>query len=89
MTLHIHIIPQSQHDILDLDGQLSRGREDERLGLADGGVDGLEDGDGEGGGFTGTGLGLGDDVAAGGDGFNGSLLDGGGFLKVCEEEVRC
>lgn len=86
MTLHVHIISQSQNDILDLNSQFPRGGKDQGLGLTDGGVDGLEDGDGEGGGFTGTGLGLSDDVSAGGDGLDGSLLDGGGFLEVCRYE---
>lgn len=47
------------------------------MGLADGNVDDLEDGDGEGCGFTGSGLGLGDGVAPFADLDDGTGLDGG------------
>lgn len=85
MALHVHVVSESEHDRLDLGGQLSSRGEDESLGFSDVGVDGLEDGDGEGRGFTGSGLSLSDDVSTFGDGENGSLLDGGGLLKVWEE----
>jgi hypothetical protein len=35
MTLHVHVVSQSENDVLDLDGQLSSRREDERLRLPD------------------------------------------------------
>jgi hypothetical protein len=82
MTLHVHVVSQGENDVLDLDGQLSSRREDERLRLPDWGIDGLKDGDAEGGGFTGTGLGLSDDISTGDDRLDGPLLDGRRLLEV-------
>lgn len=53
-----------------------------RLLLAHGGVDHLADGEGDHGCLAGAGLGLRDDVAAGDDGEDGALLDGGGLLEA-------
>jgi hypothetical protein len=54
----VHVVSEGEDDRLDLGSEFAGGGEDEGLGLADGGVDGLEHGDGESGGFTGTGLSL-------------------------------
>ena len=43
VTLDVHVVPEGQHHLLDLDGQLPGGGETEDLGLPDGGVDALED----------------------------------------------
>ena len=43
VTLDVHVVPEGQHHLLDLDGQLRGGREAEDLSLPDGGVDALED----------------------------------------------
>ena len=62
--LHVHVVAESQDDLLDLDGQLAGRREHQDLGLPHGRVDRLKDGDREGRSLTGTGLGLGNDVTA-------------------------
>jgi hypothetical protein len=79
---HVHVVAQRENDALRLDRQFTGGREDQRLGLADIAVDRLEGGDRERGSLTGTGLRLGNDVAAAGDGEDGTLLDGRGLFKV-------
>ena len=43
VTLDVHVVPEGQHHLLDLDGQLPGGGETEDLGLPYGGVDALED----------------------------------------------
>ena len=83
VTLHVHIVAQSEDDGLDLRREFASGGEDERLGLSDGDVDGLQHGDGEGGSFTRAGLGLGDDIATLGYRKNSTLLDRGGLFKIC------
>jgi hypothetical protein len=52
------------------------------LRLAKSNVDGLKNADGEGRGFTSSGLGLGNNIPAGGDGRNGTLLYGRGALEI-------
>ena len=76
VTLDVHVVPEGQHHLLDLHGQLPGGGETEHLGLPDGGVDALQDGDREGGRLSRTGLSLGDDVTTLDDRLDGSLLDG-------------
>jgi hypothetical protein len=87
VALDVHVVSQGKDDVLDLDGQFSCGRENEGLAFSDGGIDRLEDRDTERRGLTGTGLSLGDDVSAGDDGQDGSLLDSGGLLEVCERGI--
>lgn len=82
VTLNVHVVSQSEYDVLDLDGQFSSRREDEGLRLPDRGVDGLKDRDTEGGGLTRTGLGLSDDISTRNDGLDSSLLDSGRLLEV-------
>ena len=76
VALDVHVVPQGQDNLLDLNCQFSGGREAEDLGLPDGRVDALEDGHREGGSLSGTGLSLSDHVAPLDDGLDGSLLDG-------------
>lgn len=83
VALNVHVVSQGENDILDLHGEFTCRGKDERLAFPDGGVDGLEDGDAECRGFTRSRLGLGDDVSAGDDGQDGSLLDGRGLFKIC------
>ena len=76
VTLNIHVVSEGKHHLLDLYGQLPGGGEAEDLGLSDGGVDTLEDGDREGGSLSSTGLSLGYDVTTLDDRLDSSLLDG-------------
>ena len=76
VALNIHVVSKGQHHLLDLHGQLPCGGEAEDLGLSDGGVDTLEDGDREGGSLSSTGLGLGYDVTTLDNRLDSSLLDG-------------
>ena len=62
MTLDVHIVPECDHDFLDLLCEFAGGGEDERLAALDGHIELLKDGDGEGGGLSSTRLGLGDDI---------------------------
>jgi hypothetical protein len=82
VALNVHVVSESEDDRLNLGRKLSGRGENEGLGVSDGGVDGLENGDGEGGGFTRSGLSLGNNVSAFGDREDGSLLDSGGLLEV-------
>lgn len=68
MALNVHVVSQREHDRLDLGSQLSGGREDERLGVPDGGVDRLEHRDRECRRLTRSRLGLCDHVPSGDDG---------------------
>ena len=61
----------------DLDAQLARRREHQRLDMAGGAIDLLHDGDPEGGGLPGTGLRLPDQVGAGSQRRDGAGLDFG------------
>ena len=88
VALNVHVVPQSQNNILDLDSQFSGGRENESLSLPDGGIDGLQNRDTKGGGFTGTGLSLSDDVSTRDDGLDGTLLDSGGLFEVWNASAR-
>ena len=81
VDLDVHVVAESEEDLLDLDGELAGGGEDESLRLPHLGVEALEDADGEGGRLAGARLGLGDHVASLHDGLDRALLDGGGFLE--------
>ena len=82
MALDVHVVAESDDDLLNLLGELTSGRKDERLGALDVGVELLEDGNGERSGLASTRLGLRDDVVALDDGHDGTLLDSGGTLKT-------
>ena len=45
VALDVHVVTQGQNNLLDLDRQLPSGGQAEDLGLPDGRVDALEDGD--------------------------------------------
>ena len=65
----------------DLDGEFTRGAEDERLHLLDGGVDAFDHGNAEGGGLARAGGGLADHVAPFQQQRDDGGLDGRGFLE--------
>ena len=76
VALDVHVVPQGQDNLLDLDSQFPGGRQAEDLGLPDGRVDALQDGDGEGCSLSCSGLSLSDHIPALDDWLDGSLLDG-------------
>ena len=82
VALNVHVVSQSQNDILDLDSQFSGRRENKSLSLPHRGINRLQYRDTEGGGFTGSGLSLSDDVSTGYDGLDGTLLNSGGLFEV-------
>ena len=87
VTLHVHVVAQCEDNGLNLRREFAGGREDERLGLSHGDVDGLQHGYREGGGFTRAGLGLGDDISPLRYREDSTLLDCGGLFKVCTMQV--
>ena len=82
VAVDVHVVTESDDDLLDLLGKLTGGSKDEGLDSLDGGVNALENGDGEGGGLAGTGLGLGDHIVALDDGDDGTSLNGRGALET-------
>ena len=82
VALDAEVVTEGDHDLLDLLGELTGGGEDKGLGLPEGGVQLLEDGDGKSSGLPGTRLGLGNHVVPLDDGDDGALLDGRGLLKT-------
>ena len=76
VALDVHVVPQGQDNLLDLNCQFSGGREAEDLGLPDGRVDALEDGDREGCCFSCAGLSLSDHIPPLDNWLDSSLLDG-------------
>mmetsp|Transcript_46946 Transcript_46946/g.78217 ORF Transcript_46946/g.78217 Transcript_46946/m.78217 type:complete len:419 (-) Transcript_46946:177-1433(-) len=86
--LHVHVLAQFLADLRRLEGELTRGHEDDDLDLGDVSVDALQGGDEEGGGLSGAVLGTGEDVATSeGDG-DGLLLDGRRLLKALFEDAH-
>ena len=83
VTLYVHVVAQREDDGLDLRREFAGGRENECLGLSEGNVDGLQHRDGKGSRFTRAGLGLRDDISTLRYGEDSTLLDRGGFFKVC------
>ncbi len=82
MALDVHVVAESDDDLLDLVRELTGRREDQRLGALDVGVKRLEDGDGEGSGLASTRLGLRNDVVTLDDRDDSALLDGRGALET-------
>nr|BFF16960.1 hypothetical protein GCM10025730_04810 [Promicromonospora thailandica] len=74
----VHLAGEGLDGVGDLHGELAGGGQDEGLDLAQGGVDGGEEGEAEGGGLAGSGLGDAGDVAACEELGDGARLDGGG-----------
>ena len=87
VAFNVHIVTESDDDLLDLLSELAGGCEDESLSALDREVEFLEDGDGEGCGLASTGLGLGDDIVALDDGDDRALLDGGRTLEARGEKT--
>jgi len=87
VAFNVHVVTESDDDLLDLLSKLAGGREDEGLSPLDREVEFLEDGDGESCGFASTGLGLSDDIVALDDGDDRTLLDGGRTLKTRGEKT--
>lgn len=75
VALNVHEVANSDHDLLNLLGQLASGGKDQGLASLDVGVDLLENGNGESGSLSSTGLGLSDDIVALDDGHDRTLLD--------------
>lgn len=82
MALDVHVVAQSDNDLLDLLCQLTRGRKDKRLGALDRHVEFLEDGNRECRGLARAGLRLRNDVVTFDDGDDSALLDGRRALKT-------
>ena len=76
VALDVHVVTQGQDNLLDLHRQLPGGRQTEDLGLPDGRVDALEDGDREGCCLSCTGLSLSDHIPSLDNWLDSSLLDG-------------
>ena len=82
VTFDVHVVTESDHDLLDLLSKLACRCEDEGLGPFDRAVELLEDRDREGCGLASTGLGLSDDIVTPDDGDNRTLLNGGRTLET-------
>lgn len=86
VALHVHVVSEGQHDLLDLNGQLTGRRQAQHLGFSDRRVDGLQQGDGKRRCFAGTRLGLRNDIPTLYDGLDCSLLNCRGLLKSYRED---
>ena len=82
VALDVHVITESDDNLLDLLGKLTGGGEDKSLSTLDVRVELLEDGNREGSGFSGTRLSLSDDIVSLDDGDNSTLLNSGGTLET-------
>ena len=82
VALHVEVVAERAHDLLNLLRELAGGREHERLALLLLVVELLQDAGAEGGRLTGTGLRLLDHVQALGEGHDAALLDRGGLLET-------
>jgi len=87
MAFDVHVVAESDDDLLDLLSKLTSRCEDEGLSPFGREVELLEDRDRESCGLSGTGLGLSDDIVALDDGDNGTLLDGGRTLETRGEKT--
>jgi len=82
MTLDVHVVAESDNDLLNLLSKLTGRCEDESLSGLYREVEFLEDRDGKGCSLSGTGLGLSDDIVTLDDRDNRTLLDGGRTLET-------
>jgi len=87
VTFDVHIVAESNDDLLNLLSKLAGRGEDESLGALEREVEFLEDGDGEGGGFASAGLSLGDDIVGLDDRDDRTLLNGGRTLKTIGDKT--
>lgn len=85
MAFDVHVITESDDDLLNLLSKLAGWCEDESLSALDRQVKLLEDGDGKGRSLASTGLGLGDDIVTLDDRDDCTLLDSGRTLKTAKE----
>jgi hypothetical protein len=86
MAFDVHVVAESDNDLLNLLGKLTGRCEDESLGAFDGEVELLEDGDGKCCSFASTGLSLSDDIVTLDYRDDGSLLDSGRTLETIGEK---
>ena len=82
VTFYVHVVSESDDDLLNLLSKLTGRCEDEGLGAFNRKVELLEDGDGESCGLSSTGLGLSDDIVTLDDGDDRTLLDGRRTLET-------
>ena len=82
MTFDVHIVAESNHNLLNLLGELTCRSEDQSLCAFDRKVELLENGNGECGSFSGTRLSLSDDIVTLDDRNDSSLLDSRGTLET-------
>ena len=82
MALHVEVVAERAHHLLNLLRELARGGEHQRLALLLLVVKLLQDAGAEGGRLTGTGLRLLDHVEALGEGHDAALLNSGGLLET-------
>ena len=82
VAFDVHVVAESNDDLLNLLSKLTGRCKDESLGAPDREVEFLEDGDGECCGFASAGLGLSDDIVTLDDGDDRTLLDGGRTLET-------
>ena len=87
VAFNVHVVTESDDDLLDLLSKLPGRSEDESLSPFDGQVELLEDGDGESRGLASTGLGLRNDIVALDDGDDRTLLDGGRTFEARGEKT--
>jgi len=87
VAFNVHVVTESDDDLLDLLGKLTGRCEDEGLSPFDREVELLEDRDREGCGLASTGLGLSDDIVTLDDRDNRTLLDGGRTLETRGEKT--
>jgi len=87
VTFYVHVVAESDDNLLDLLSKLTGRCEDESLGPFGGQVELLEDGYGESRGLASTGLGLSNDIVALDDGDNRTLLDGGRAFETLGEKT--
>jgi len=87
VTFNVHIVAESNDDLLNLLSKLASRGEDESLGGLDREVELLEDGDGEGCGLASAGLSLSDDIVALDDRDDRTLLNGGRTLETIGEKT--
>ena len=82
VAIDVHVVAESDNDLLNLLSELTGRCEDESLGGFNTQIELLEDGDGKGCSLASTGLGLSDDIVTLDDGDDCTLLDSGRTLET-------
>jgi len=88
VTFYVHVVAESNDNLLDLLNKLTAQCEDESLGVSGGQVELLEDGYGEGCNLASTGIGLSNDIVTLDDGNNRTLLDSGRVGETLGEKCQ-